>query len=240
MRSSAKVFRIETITRPGAVTGAPLAGGDADARHREVMAAIGALTERLAPAEEISRQMVDSYRAELEQARALKGELDAVREAIESTKLEIATLHTSSFDGFQSARVTDELDAIVSGTEQATEAILAAAETVDERAGDLAAKLDGDDQGMAADIQEAVVRIFEACNFQDLTGQRITKIVATLRFVEERVDRMIEIWGGLDAFSEIEPDRPAAAEGDKALLNGPALPDDDSRASQDDIDALFA
>jgi chemotaxis protein CheZ len=137
-------------------------------------------------------------------------------------------------------RVSGELDAVVAGTEKATESILSAAEFIDDHAMQLAAHVKTErDRALAAEIQEQVVLIFEACNFQDLTGQRITKVVSTLNFVENRIDRMIEIWGGIEQFNGIEPDRPAPATGDKALLNGPALDTDVGRASQDDIDALF-
>lgn len=43
-------------------------------------------------------------------------------------------------------------------------------------------------------MNEMIVRIFEACNFQDLTGQRITKVVRALSFIEERVDAMMGVW----------------------------------------------
>ena len=113
------------------------------------------------------------------------------------------------------------------------------AETIDDRAGTLAARLKGEDQGLANDIQENIVQIFEACNFQDLTGQRISKVVGTLRFVEERIIKMMDIWGGVETFKEIEVELEHRM-GDQGLLNGPALDDDAGIASQDDIDALFA
>jgi chemotaxis protein CheZ len=85
-----------------------------------------------------------------------------------------------------------------------------------------------------------VVKIFEACNFQDLTGQRITKVVATLKFIETHIVRMMEIWGGLDAFKDIEAEKIAERTGDAALLNGPKVDGEVGHASQDDIDSLFA
>ena len=76
----------------------------------------------------------------------------------------------------------------------------------------------------------------EACNFQDITGQRITKVVNTLKFVEERIDAMIEIWGE-DDIAEVDPSVTPDSEGDSALLNGPALGDEG--IDQNDIDKLF-
>ena len=91
----------------------------------------------------------------------------------------------------------------------------------------------------ASDIQEQVVKIFEACNFQDLTGQRITKVVNAFCFIEQRVDHMMEIWGGIEGFKDIEKfDLPERTDHEE-LLNGPALEEDENVASQDDIDALF-
>ena len=222
-------------------------------RHRELLGAMLGLQRQMqqglaaAPAantgassaaEEAAREMIALYKKELAEAKKLKKELDAIQEAIAETKREIASLHRSGERGGSMHRVSDELDAVVDGTEDATNIILAAAETIDGRARDLVAKLTGDDQGMAADIEEAAVRIFEACNFQDLTGQRITKVVQVLRFVDERVASMMEIWGGLAAFDDVAPSVEDGGTGDKALLNGPALPGED-RASQDMIDALF-
>ena len=89
-------------------------------------------------------------------------------------------------------------------------------------------------------ILDRTVALYEACNFQDLTGQRITKIVGVLKFVEERLDRMIGVWGGLDAFKELAGEqRHERAPGERALLNGPRLADDVGHVTQDDIDALF-
>ena len=88
-------------------------------------------------------------------------------------------------------------------------------------------------------ILDRVVDMYEACNFQDLTGQRIHKIVSVLKFIEERLDRMIGVWGGLDAFKDLaEPEAPAARRR-APLLNGPKLADDAGHVGQDDIDALF-
>lgn len=240
-----RTFRVERLTAPEDIANDDSAQ---DGRHGEIMAALRALDAKLsqssapnqsAPAEAQDSVLLDKYREEMAQALKLKAELDSIYSAINDTKKEIASLHYSGFQGDEMSRVTDELGAIVTGTEHATESILSAAEAIDDKAGNLAAKLEGDDQGMASDIQEQVVTVFEACNFQDLTGQRITKVVNVLRFIEDRVVSMMDIWGGIETFSTITPIEHTAAEGDAALLNGPALASDEGVASQDDIDALF-
>ena len=93
---------------------------------------------------------------------------------------------------------------------------------------------------MAADIQEQVVKVFEACNFQDLTGQRIGKVVRAFGFIEQRVDQMMEIWGGIESFKGFEPDEIVDNGTGHHLLNGPSLVSDADVADQSlHIDALF-
>jgi chemotaxis protein CheZ len=138
-------------------------------------------------------------------------------------------------------RVTNELDAIVGGTEHATDIILSNAEEIDQMAATLIARLkDEQNVALVQDMQERVVKLFEACNFQDITGQRITKVVGTLKFIETHILRMVEIWGGIEAFKGIEAETIGQRDGDARLLNGPKLAGAAGHASQDDIDALFA
>jgi chemotaxis protein CheZ len=205
------------------------------------MSELRALRSLVKPAEQVTQQMIDAYKAQITEAAKLKTELDLIQDAITQTKHEIATLHVTGFEGPEMARVTNELDAIVGGTEKATEQILSNSEEIDQMAATLAARLkDDQNQALVQDMQERVIKIFEACNFQDLTGQRITKVVSTLKFIETHIVRMMEIWGGLDAFKEIEAESMAARAGDARLLNGPKLDDEIGHASQDEIDALFA
>ena len=241
MRTAKKAFRIESFSQPADVVGWPIVEGmPAGAGHQEIMAELKSLRALIQPAEEVSRQMIEAYRGEMQEALKLKAELDSIYSAINETKHEIATLHVSGFQGKQMTRVTHELDAIVSGTEEATEGILSAAEAIDQIAGQLAAKLKSQqDRGAADDIQQKIITIFEHCNFQDLTGQRITKVVNTLKFIEERIVRMMDIWGGIDSFRDVSVDAMAEATGDAGLVNGPKLAGEAGHASQDEIDALF-
>ncbi len=255
MRTSKRAFRVESMFHEAS------AHGDnpdfrQEQRHRELMQELASLKKLIAarPAaadagetseaehvKSIGENMMAEFRRELSEAARLKGELDSIYEAINLTKKEIAALHhTTGTEGEEMTRVSNELDAVVEGTEGATEAILSAAEFIDETANTLSARLKGQDHDLANDIQERVIHIFEACNFQDLTGQRITKVISTLRFIEERILDMMDIWGGIETFSEIEVKMREAADGDAALLNGPSLTSDTDTVSQDDIDALFA
>ncbi|NVK33935.1 MAG: protein phosphatase CheZ [Rhodobacteraceae bacterium] len=254
MAALKKSFRAESLLRLAESVGNDDPAYRDERRHHELMAELASVKTMLSKAklsgesaepafnpEEVSQKFMAEFKKELGEAAKLKTELDAIYDAISQTKKEIATLHhTTGAEGEEMARVTNELDAVVDGTEGATESILSAAEFIDETANTLSASLKGQNADLAHDIQERVVSIFEACNFQDLTGQRITKVVSTLRFIEDRIMQMMDIWGGIESFQDIEVDERAKAEGDAALLNGPSLDTDENVASQDDIDALFA
>src|SRR6201989_3090020 len=228
---------------------------DAGPMHREIMAELRAIRAQMAAprrkaaetAEKAANRelaetqaLLDTYRAQIEQCEKLKVELDLIHDAISRTKREIAVLHGKSFNGEEMAKVNGELGAVVGGTEQATQQILEAAESIDNAASALAKVTSPDQQKiLAEDIQERVVAIFEACNFQDLTGQRISKVMNTMKFIEQHINEMMEIWGGVDAIKAHAPAIVDTREGDARLLNGPKLDNDIGHASQDDIDALF-
>jgi chemotaxis protein CheZ len=257
MTAQRKIFRIEQMSVDGATdpgidfrvslesdpmqesTGAEVSNLEAGRRHHELLAEIKALRTLVEPKDDAQR-LLETYQVQLAEMQKLKGELVIIHTAITRTKQEIATLHVSGFTGEQASRMTHELDAVVSGTEQATQTILGMVEEID---GIASAMIDGekgqDDKALGKEIQDRVVRVFEACNFQDITGQRISKVVNTWKFIEGHIGQMMEIWGGLDAFKDFIPDAPPEPEGDDSLLNGPKLDNDAGHASQDDIDALF-
>jgi chemotaxis protein CheZ len=230
-----KVFRVENITRKSNGHSKDVPHG-----HAEILAEIKELRTLVQPREELTKQMVEAYRTEIAEAQKLKSELDLIYAAINQTKQEIATLHVTGFEGPEMKRVTHELDAVVEGTENATQTILSAAEFIDQTTSTLSAALKSErDKDLVHDVQDHVIKIFEACNFQDLTGQRITKVVATLKFIETHIVRMMDIWGGIESFQELTPEAIAEREGDESLKNGPKLDGEVGHASQDDIDALF-
>ncbi len=166
--------------------------------------------------------MLGSYRAQIEQCEKLKVELDLIHDAINRTKQEIAVLHGKSFSGDEMAKVTGELGAVVGGTEEATQQILEAAEAIDQAAGALGKPMSPDQQArLSEEIQDRVVGIFEACNFQDLTGQRISKVMTTMKFIEHHINVMMDIWGGVDAIKQHAPAIIDTRVGDARLLNGP-------------------
>jgi chemotaxis protein CheZ len=241
MQARRKAFRVETMDR---VTGRAIAhvnnGHQASHHHDEIMSELRVLRSLVKPAEQVTQQMIDAYKGQITEAAKLKGELDLIQDAINKTKQEIATVHITGFEGPEMARVTNELDAIVGGTESATETILGSAEEIDQMVQTLMARLkDEQNQALASDIQDRVVKIFEACNFQDLTGQRISKVMTTMKFIEHHINVMMEIWGGVDAIKAHAPPIVDERVGDARLLNGPKAIGEEGHASQNDIDAMF-
>lgn len=239
---TAKIYRVETMASfQSGASNSNLPSVDLDnGLGQQILAELAELKEKISPLETASSGILAPSESigELEDALRIKRELDGIYEAIAETKREIASLHQMNL-GQQKIQVKPELDAIVVGTEKATDAILESAEAIEQQARALTASLEGSQAEMVEDISDKVVHIFEACNFQDLTGQRIQKVVNVLKFIEERTESMMEIWGGADIFKNIEGSTPEEEEGDRALLNGPALESTEDVASQDDIDALF-
>ena len=172
----------------------------------------------------------------------LKTELRALSVCINQTKAEIASIHASSDQDDHLSAVSNELDAVVASTEKATSDILDAVEAAEAQVRAIKSHVtEPYVGGLVDEILERLINVMEACNFQDLTGQRITKVVNTLKFVEERVNAMIHIWGE-EAVVEASEDavrfgghRPDAE--DNHLLNGPQL--DGDGCNQADIDAMF-
>lgn len=245
-----KRFRIEevgyeTMSMPEMIDASPMP------YHNEIMtelrairaqmaAPAGAAIDRPAITTEQMQATLEAYRAQIEQCEKLKVELDLIHEAINRTKREIAVLHGKSFNGEEMTKVTGELGAVVGGTEEATQQILEAAEAIDEAASAMSKQQSADQQErLSQDIQERVITIFEACNFQDLTGQRINKVMTTMKFIEHHINVMMEIWGGVDAIKAHAPAIVDERVGDARLLNGPKGPDEEGHASQNDIDAMF-
>jgi chemotaxis protein CheZ len=157
-------------------------------------------------------------------------ELEELARFIQTAKREIAAIRPQDIQSEHIPMATDELDAVVAATAHATGEILDRAEALER----LAATLP---PGPAAEISDAVTRIFEASNFQDITGQRITKVVRTLKYIESKIEGLVTAFGTstLDLAPPPEPEEP---EGDERLLNGPQMPA--AANTQADIDAILA
>ena len=76
----------------------------------------------------------------------------------------------------------------------------------------------------------------EACAFQDITGQRVNKVVKSVTYVEERVNALVDIWSK-DRLATIELATEPEKSADEDLLHEPEL--GRHSLSQDDVDKLF-
>ncbi len=187
-----RVFRIEQTAAARRMHQAP--GAPASPQHDEIIQALAALRATI----------------------ATTPTLPAV-DAVASCQVDAG--HQAASQTNSMARIADELDAVTAGTAQATQKILAAAEEIDQLADSLSAALKGKlEQELAQDIADSVLRIFEACNFQDLIGQRVAKVMKTLT---------------------VKDAEPAPAGDAPPDLHGPRLDGDKGHLSQSEIDAMF-
>lgn len=152
---------------------------------------------------------------------------------IEQLRGEIAALSPSEIAETHIPTAHEQLEAVVEATEEATDAIMTACETLE--------ALGSDNTPLTSDkIQEEVTKIYEACSFQDLTGQRIAKVAEALKSIEEKTSGML---GALQSRVPVpkiaEQDTIQNAKEDKDLMNGPALPSSGG-VTQDDIDKILA
>lgn len=158
-------------------------------------------------------------------------ELQAVADYVTNIKREIGALRANEIYRARLPVAHDELGNVVNATQSATNTIMAAAEEI------LGATHD-DFETYRDFVQEKVLAIFEACSFQDITGQRITKVVDELSQVEKRLSRFAEAVNARDQSGQVDPEDAAKqARKEALLLNGPQ--NADVAVSQDDIDALF-
>lgn len=161
----------------------------------------------------------------------VKTEITALRHGGASSRVDTGAVAPPATN---QSRNADELYAVIGATETATNTILAAAEDVGEVAEILAADGDAAMEEHAEALLNAMVTIYQACNFQDIAGQRLARVIASLSLIDKNVTELVETWrsGGTETPTDLngDPDE---------LLHGPASEDDKNVVSQNDIDALF-
>jgi len=175
--------------------------------------------------------------AEIEEAQALQSEIFNLFQYIERFREEIARINAAEKEGDDDAfsSMSQQLDAIVEATETATNGILENLENID----DVMDKLreSGASAELCDQVSQCTMNAMENCTFQDITGQRVTKVVRSMKFVEERVNSMVELLGR-ETIEKLSADLPAEEKTeDEKLLEGPQMAG--AAISQDDIDALF-
>jgi chemotaxis protein CheZ len=194
------------------------------------------------------RRTAGAVAALLEKEIAFGDRLANLATMIDQARADIAALKPEEVKSDFLPKATDELDAVVQTTAKATNQIMDAVEIVSTVAGQLTGDLE-------QKLNDAVNSIYEACSFQDITGQRIAKVVMTLKVIENRIDRMVaslrgeQVAGGDDQLpagwitdQSAQADIDAlfgSAESKDTMLHGPASAGQGGQ-SQADIDALFA
>jgi chemotaxis protein CheZ len=197
------------------------------------------------------QEAVGSLMSKWPNNRGVYVQLQRLADFIAKTRQELATLRPDEVKQDFIPKATDELDAIVAATAAATNKIMDAADVIMGVAG----RLTGEDADKAV---TAVTSIYEACTFQDITGQRVTKVVNMLKVIEERIDKMVAALGESDSpeaanagsqaaaasaddiaakmtgeSAKVDPKGPAGS-----ALEGPALPGRGS--TQAEIDAILS
>lgn len=148
-----------------------------------------ALEQALAPHFASLRAFMDRRIAELSAEVAASVQLmgmseDAITSRISEVHAQIARLIAIPASGARNSGL--ELEAVVQATEAAADTIMEAAEAIQ-------TWLDkgGRDADSIAALNERVATIFQACSFQDLTGQRIRRAIKQLQQVETMLEGMM-------------------------------------------------
>ncbi len=166
----------------------------------------------------------------------LEREIEKIALYISEAKFEIAAITlTEDKTGNEKniAHATLQLNEVVRHTEEATNAIMDKADAIMAIAGGLT------DADASAKLGEHAVGILESCSFQDITGQRIKKVLNTLEQIEFRIARLVKLFGGhLPENMDVDDIDNGNRRADEDLMNGPQL--SGAKPSQDDIDKLFS
>lgn len=181
---------------------------------------------------------------------SLKKELVGLFGHMQKIRRELAVFSPSDDNPDHFATMAEQLDAIVDATESATNDIMEHCEGIETHLGEVRAKSQDSDVVASCDHgTERINKIFEACAFQDITGQRVNKVINSLKFVEERINAIILTWGEdelIKVVEEMKLEMSDPIDPDKALLNGPQLKgkgvdqaEVDRLMAQAEIDKLF-
>lgn len=163
---------------------------------------------------------------------AVYREMREIAGYIERMKGEIGALQADDIQQSRIPAAGQELGAIVKATESATNTIMECAEA-------LMAADPSDINAYQALVQEKVVLIFEACSFQDITGQRIAKVCDTLQQIETRVSRFASaVTAAPKTGFASDQERARDERKKRLLLNGPQL--EGQGIDQHAVDDLFA
>lgn len=160
-------------------------------------------------------------------------ELRELLQFIDTAKSELVGMQAKSLSNRDIPDASVQLDAVVTATEDAASTIMDAADALDTMSDEM------DDEN-GAKLGEIATNLFQASSFQDLTGQRITKVAKTLTHLEERLNALADAIGDdyVEPEETIDVDDEGVAVNDADLLHGPQLEGEGN--TQEEIDALLA
>ena len=171
-----------------------------------------------------------------QEVEKLRSELIGLFQYVQRVRQEIAAIHRPADEENQITSMGEQLDAIVQATESATNTIMETVEDISGLLNHIRDDLTDKQKGVLKRVDAKTNIIFEACSFQDITGQRVSKIMKSITYVENRVNTLIEVWGK-EELDRIQVDPEHIKTHDETLLNGPQL--DGKGLDQSEIDALF-
>jgi chemotaxis protein CheZ len=154
---------------------------------------------------------------------------------IQRTRDEISALRRGGSEeenGGVSAAI-DDLAQVVAQSEQAALTIIDAAERLQHGVAALRGK--GADEACDA-IEAHAMSILMACSFQDITGQRTSRVVKLLREIEYRLAVLGHTWEIADRDGELPVAPPVDTRPDAHLLKGPRAK---GSLEQDSIDQII-
>jgi len=166
----------------------------------------------------------------------LKGELVGLFQYVSRVRHEIAAISRPTDEDNAITSMGDQLDAIVGATEEATNTIMESVEQSTDLLSGIRDELSDEHKKVIDEAINWSNNIFEACSFQDITGQRVSKVMKSIIYVEQRVNALISVWGK-DELDKIEVMIGNDKTDDEKLLNGPQL--EGKGISQSEIDSLF-
>ncbi len=166
-------------------------------------------------------------------SRDVYAHLAELAEIIDTLKRDISSAQPGQVKVSHIPDATDELGEVVKATAEATNKIMTICEEIEGIA-------QGIEPPAKDDITGKVTQIYEACGFQDITGQRIKNVVGTLQLIEGKIDKIMETLGEAVGYGDCAQrhEKHVSVDDAQSLLNGPQMAD--KAISQDDIDKLLA
>lgn len=157
-------------------------------------------------------------------------ELGEMAREIAGMKTELSELRLADVRNDKIPSAGRELDAIVEATEEATNTIMSAAE-------EIMGADPSDHQAFVDLVNERIMAIFEACSFQDITGQRISKVVTTLNHLDSRITTLVNRLRLMKIEDAPVKETDEERRKRELILHGPQLKGEG--VSQNDVDAFF-